>query len=109
MDMVVKRSEIWLVEFDPAKGHEIKKVRPAMIVSPDVLNNFTRTVIVAPLTSSIRNLPFRKKVRFQKVDGEVALDQLRTVDRSRLVKRVGRFDIKTTSAVLETLREIFAE
>ena len=103
------RGEVHLVALDPTLGSEIKKTRPCLIVSPDELNQHLRTVIVAPMTTSGRAYPWRVACRFQTRSGFVALDQLRTVDSIRLVKRLGRLSTGTTTEVLETLQEMFAE
>jgi mRNA interferase MazF len=106
---VVKRGEIWLVALDPTVGSEIKKSRPCVIVSPPELNEHLRTVIVAPMTSKGFQAPFRVPVTHAAKKGLIVLDQIRTVDKIRLVKRVGAVNIKTLSNVLTTLQEVFAE
>ena len=103
------RGEVHLVGLDPALGSEIKKTRPCLIVSPDELNQHLRTVIVAPMTTGGQAYPWRVACRFQHRSGFVALDQLRTVDSVRLVKRLGRLSAAATTAVLDTLQEMFAE
>src|SRR5574338_265212 len=107
MDMVVKRFEVWLVNLDPATGSEIRKTRPALIISPDVTHKHLNTVITAPLTSAIRPYPTRVVCVFQKKQGQIALDQLRAIDKTRLVKRLGKMDEKTNRVVCELLREFF--
>ncbi len=82
----MKRFEIWLIQFDPSTGAEIRKTRPAVIISPNTINARLQTVIVAPLTSTIRNYPSRIPTSFENKGGQIALDQLRTVDKSRLEK-----------------------
>ena len=103
------RGDVHLVGLDPTLGSEIKKTRPCLIVSPDELNQHLRTVIVAPMTTGGQVYPWRVACRFQNRSGFVALDQLRTVDSERLVKRLGRLSAATTTEVLETLQEMFAE
>ena len=103
------RGNVHLVGLDPTLGSEIKKTRPCLIVSPDELNQYLRTVIVAPMTTGGQAYPWRVACRFQSRSGFVALDQLRTVDSERLVKRLGRLSAATTTEVLETLQEMFAE
>ena len=103
------RGDVHLVGLDPTLGSEIKKTRPCLIVSPDELNQHLRTVIVAPLTTGGQAYPWRVACRFQNRSGFVALDQLRTVDSERLVKRLGRLSAATTTEVLDTLQEMFAE
>jgi mRNA interferase MazF len=105
----VKRGEIWLVALDPTVGSEIKKSRPCVIVSPPELNEHLRTVIVAPMTSKGFLAPFRVPVTHASKKGLIVLDQIRTVDKIRLVKRVGAINTKTLSNVLTTLQELFAE
>ena len=105
----VARGEVHLVGLDPTLGSEIKKTRPCLIVSPDELNQHLRTVIVAPMTTGGQAYPWRVACRFQSRSGFVALDQLRTVDSERLVKRLGRLSAATTTKVLDTLQEMFAE
>lgn len=107
--MVVKRFEVYLVNLDPTIGHEIKKTRPCLIVSPDEMNRYIGTVIVAPMTTKGKRYPTRVKCSFEGKTGQVVLDQLRTVDKKRLVKRLGRVDKKTQTAVLTILGEMFAE
>ena len=106
---MVKRGEIWLVALDPTVGSEIKKSRPCVIVSPPELNGHLRTVIVAPMTSKGFTAPFRVPVTHAAKNGVIVLDQIRTVDKIRLGKRVGALNTKTLSNVLTTLQEVFAE
>ena len=103
------RGEVHLVGLDPTLGSAIKKTRPCLVVSPDELNQHLRTVIVAPMTTGGQAYPWRVACRFQNRSGFVALDQLRTVDRERLVKRLGRLSAATTTDVLDTLQEMFAQ
>ncbi len=106
--MVTERFNIFLVRLDPATGAETTKTRPCVIVSPDELNRAIATVIIAPMTTVPRGWPTRVAVSFQGKTGEIALDQLRAVDKSRLVKRLGKLDSITADAVLDTLGELFA-
>lgn len=112
MDVVnrfdVHRFDVHLVALDPTRGSEIRRTRPCLIVSPDEMNRFARTVIVAPMTTRGKPWPTRVPVRFEGEDGLVVLDQLRTVDRDRLVKPLGPVDEGTRAAVLEVLAETFA-
>ena len=103
------RGEVHLVRLDPTLGSEITKMRPCLVVSPDELNQHLRTVIVAPMTTAGQVYPWRVACRFQNRSGFVALDQLRTVDRGRLVTRLGRLSAGTTTEVLDTLQEMFAD
>jgi len=108
MAVVVSRFEVYLVRLDPTQGHEIRKTHPALIISPDEMNRHIETVIVAPMTTKGRPYPTRVPVKFQGKSGQVVLDQLRTVDKSRLVKRLGRLNQTTTTRVLALLAEMFA-
>ena len=107
--MVVKRFAVYRVNLDPTVGSEIKKTRPCLIVSPDEMNRHIATVIIAPMTTKGRNYPTRISCNFEGKSGQVVLDQLRTVDRKRLVKKLGKIDKKTQQLVLSTLAEMFAE
>ena len=102
----MKRLEVWLVNLDPTIGSESKKTRPAVIVSPDELTAHLNTVIVVPLTTG-RVYPFRVTTRVQDTDGVAAIDQIRTVDNLRLVKKVGTIKGKTGEAILSALVEMF--
>ena len=104
----IGRGRVYLVRLDPTLGSEIKKTRPCVVVSPDELNEHLRTVIVAPMTTGGRAVPWRPRCRFQGRTGFVALDQLRTVDEERLVKRLGELEGETVLAVLAALQEMFA-
>ena len=103
------RGEVHLVRLDPTLGSEIQKTRPCVVVSPDELNQYLRTVIVAPMTTGGRAYPWRVPCRFQRRSGFVALDQLRTVDADRLLRRLGRLTPPTVTTVLQRLQEMFAE
>lgn len=106
--MVIERFSIFLVRLDLAAGAETAKTRPCVVVSPDELNRALATVIIAPMTSLQRGWPTRVAVTFQGKTGEIALDQIRTVDKTRLAKRLGYLDSATADAVLDTLGELFA-
>lgn len=101
--MVIKRFEVYLVNLDPTVGSEIQKTRPCLVVSPDEMNHSIRTVIVAPMTTKGQSYPTRVPCRFQGKDGQVVLDQIRTIDRVRLVKKLGRLDRKTCMVILALL------
>lgn len=107
--MVVRRFDVWLVALDPTVGREIKKTRPALVVSPDEMNAYISTVIIAPMTTKGRGYPTRVPCTFHGKSGQVVLDQIRTVDKARLVKPLGKIDPITADAVLETLAELFAK
>ena len=105
----IARGDVHLIRLDPTLGSEIRKTRPCVVVSPNELNQHLGTVIVAPMTTGGQAYPWRIACRFQNRSGFVALDQLRTVDRERLVKRLGRLSSATTTEVLDTLQELFVE
>jgi mRNA interferase MazF len=99
--------EVWLVTLDPTEGSEIRKTRPCVVVSPDEMNRHLRTVIVAPMTTAERLYPTRVALRFQGKSGQAALDQLRAVDRQRLVRKLGAISAKTAQAISSVLAEMF--
>ncbi|MFM8984088.1 MAG: type II toxin-antitoxin system PemK/MazF family toxin [Spartobacteria bacterium] len=105
--MEVNRFEVFLVSLDPTTGREIKKTRPCAIISPDEMNHHIGTVIIAPMTTKGRNYPTRVKCTFQGVEGQVVLDQIRTVDKSRLVKKLGRLSAPASENVVRVLTEMF--
>jgi mRNA interferase MazF len=107
--MEVKRFDVFLVNLDPTIGHEIKKSRPCLVISPDEMNKYISTVIVAPMTMKGRNYPTRVSCLFHGKEGHIVLDQIRTVDKSRLAKRLGRIDVGTQSMVFSVLAELFGE
>jgi mRNA interferase MazF len=104
----VKRFDVFLVNLDPTIGSEIAKSRPCVVISPDEMNKHINTVLVAPLTSSVRGWPSRVPSLFEGIQGEIALDQIRAVDKRRLSKYLGQIGLPTQSAVLETLAHMFA-
>jgi len=108
MALVVRRFEVYLVRLDPTEGREIRKTRPCLVISPDEMNRHIDTVIVAPMTTKGRPYPTRVPVRFQRKTGQIVLDQLRTVDKARLVKRLGTIVPNTANHVLTLLAELFA-
>ena len=105
---MVKRGDIWLVNLDPTIGSEIQKTRPCVVVSPAELHDHLRTVMVVPMTSKGFPAPFRVPVTHAGTKGLIVLDQLRTVDKLRLTKKLGALSPKTLGAVLAALQEIFA-
>ncbi len=107
--MVINRFDVFLVNLDPTVGHEIKKMRPCLVISPDEMNHHIRTVIVAPMTTKGRAYPSRVPCKFKGKSGQVVLDQLRTVDSVRLARKLGTISKKTRSEVLAVLQEMFAE
>jgi mRNA interferase MazF len=106
--MAVGRFDVYLVCLDPTVGSEIKKTRPCLVVSPDEMNRHIQTVIVAPMTTKGRQYPTRVPCRFRGKAGQVVLDQIRTVDAARLVRKLGRLDVDTGVKVLAVLGEMFA-
>jgi mRNA interferase MazF len=106
--MVINRFEVYLVNLDPTVGSEIQKTRPCLVLSPAELNDNVRTVIVAPMTTKGQSYPTRVPCRFKGKDGQIVLDQIRTADRIRLVKKLGRVDTKAAARTLEVLQELFA-
>ena len=106
--MVIHRFDVFLVNLDPTVGSEIQKTPPCLVISPDEMNRFLRTVIVAPMTTRGRSYPSRVACRFEETDGHIVLDQIRTVDRDRLVRRLGRLDEAAQELVLSGLAELFA-
>lgn len=108
MGMVVSRFEVYLVRLDPTEGREIRKTRPCLVISPDEMNRYIGTVIVAPLTTRGRDYPTRVPVRLRGKNGQIVLDQIRTVDQSRLVKFLGRIDSVAGRNVLAILAEMFS-
>jgi len=105
--MVVNRFEIYVVSLDPTRGGEIKKTRPCVVISPDEMNHNINTVIIAPMTSSSRRYPTRTPVEFQGKKGLIVLDQIRTVDKVRLIKRIGKLKKSTSEKIVSILHEMF--
>jgi mRNA interferase MazF len=109
MEMVVSRFEVYLIRLDPTFGHKTRKPRPCLIISPDEMNHHIETVIIAPMTTKGRNYPTRIPVTFSGKKGRIVLDQMRTVDKARLVKKLGKIEKTTQKRVLALLREVFEE
>lgn len=107
MDMVIRRAEVWMVSLDPTIGREIKKMRPCMIISPDEANKYLDTVIIAPLTSTVRHYPSRVNCTFNNKKGQIVIDQIRAVDKVRLAKKLGMIDEKTAFEVFNLLQAYF--
>ncbi len=105
---VVQRGDVFLVNLDPTRGGEIQKTRPCVVISPDELNAHLRTFIVAPLTTGTHSYPFRVACRFEGRSGYIILDQIRTVDRERLMRRLGKLSSSTLEQALTILQEMFA-
>jgi mRNA interferase MazF len=107
MGMVAKRFDVFLINLDPTVGREIRKARPCLIISPDEMNRFISTVIIAPMTTKGREYPTRIPCTFQGKQGQVVLDQIRTIDKVRLSQKLGWIDKPTQDKVLSILREMF--
>ena len=108
MALVASRFEVYLVRLDPTEGREIRKTQPCLIISPNEMNHHIGTVIVAPMTTKGRPYPTRVPLKFRRKSGQVVVDQVRTVDQTRLVKRLGSVDQPTAARVLTVLAEVFA-
>ena len=106
--MVIKRFGVYLINLDPTTGSEIKKTRPCLIISPDEMNLNINTVIIAPMTTKGQAYPTRVQCKFKGKQGQIVLDQIRAVDKTRLVKKLGKIDSDTQKEVLTVLAEMFA-
>ena len=104
----MKRFDVYLMNLDPTIGSEIRKTRPCLIISPDEMNRHIKTVIVAPMTSAGKDYPSRVPCNFRKKQGQIVLDQIRTLDKSRLIKKLGSIDSKAQLEVIATLQRLFA-
>ena len=107
--MVINQYDVYLVNLDPTVGHEIKKTRPCLVISPDEMNNNISTVIIAPMTTKSHSYPTRIPVKFEGKNGWIVLDQIRTVDNIRLVKRLGQISKKEILAVKKILKEMLVD
>jgi len=105
---MVNRGEVYLVNLDPTVGSEVQKTRPCVVVSPDEMNQYIRTIVIAPMTTKQRNYKSRIEINFKGKRGEVMLDQIRTIDKRRLNTKLGALSIKELKAVLAVLQEMFA-
>jgi mRNA interferase MazF len=108
MAVVVNRFDVFLINLDPTVGSEIQKTRPCLIISPDEMNRHIRTVIVAPMTTVGKDYPTRVPCEFQRKKGQIVLDQIRTIDKSRLIKKIGTVDPQVQAEVISTLQSMFA-
>ncbi|OHB64383.1 MAG: transcriptional regulator [Planctomycetes bacterium RBG_13_60_9] len=108
MAMVVSRFDVYLINLDPTVGSEIQKTRPCLIISPDEMNRYIRTVIVAPMTTAGKPYPTRVPCRFRDREGQIVLDQIRTIDKVRLIKKLGAIDPETQLEVISVLQRMFA-
>jgi mRNA interferase MazF len=105
----MKQYEIYLIALDPTVGHEIKKTRPCVIISPNEMNDNIGTIIIAPMTTKSHEYPSRISIKFMKKEGWIMLDQIRCIDKSRLVKKLGVLEEKDSRKVKEILKEMFVE
>jgi mRNA interferase MazF len=109
MGMVINQYEVYLVDLDPTQGHEIQKTRPCLVLSPNEMNHNISTIIVAPMTTKSHPYPTRIKVHFDNKDGWIVLDQIRTIDKIRLVKKMGEIDKKTIFKVKKVIQEMLID
>lgn len=109
MGMVIRQYDIVLINLDPTVGHEIKKVRPCVVISPNEMNEHIETVIIAPMTSQGHAYPTRVPVRFKGKDGWIVLDQIRTVDKKRLIKKLGRLHHETVLNIKSVIQEMLVD
>ena len=108
LKQAIKQFDVYLVSLDPTRGSEIKKTRPCVVISPDEMNKHIRTVITAPMTTQEKSYPTRVSCVFDGKTGQIVLDQIRTVDKTRLIKHLGALDSSTASSVLQVLQSMFA-
>ena len=108
MAVVVKRFDVYLINLAPTVGYEIQKTRPCLVISPDEMNRHIKTVIIAPMTSAGKDYPTRVSCKFRKKQGRIVLDQIRTLDKSRLIKKLGTIDSNAQLEVISTLQRLFA-
>ena len=106
--MVVNRFDVYLINLDPTVGSEIQKIRPCLIISPDEMNRHIRTVIIAPMTTVGKEYPTRVSCTFKNKNGQIVIDQIRTIDKSRLIKKLGTIDPKAQLEVIAVLQRLFA-
>ncbi|MDO9566566.1 MAG: type II toxin-antitoxin system PemK/MazF family toxin [Candidatus Desulfaltia sp.] len=106
--MVVNRFDVYLINLDPAVGSEIQKTRPCLIISPDEMNRHIRTVIIAPMTTAGKDYPTRISCKFKNKKGQIVLDQMRTIDKTRLIKKLGYINSETQMEVISVLQRLFA-
>jgi mRNA interferase MazF len=108
MAMVVNRFDVYLTNLDPTVGSEIQKTRPCLVISPDEMNRHIRTIIVAPMTTAGKDYPTRVPCKFKKKEGQIILDQIRTIDKTRLIKKLGSINPETQLEVISILQRLFA-
>jgi len=107
--MVIKQYDVYFINLDPTVGHEVKKTRPCLIISPDELNNYIKTVIIAPMTTKSHPYPTRVSLRFKGKDAHICLDQIRTVDQRRLQKKIGSLPTSAIVKVKTVIREMLVD
>jgi mRNA interferase MazF len=107
--MVMEQYDILLINLDPTIGHEIKKIRPCVLISPDEMNNNISTVIIAPMTSKSHNYPTRIKIKLKGIPGWVVLDQIRAVDKIRIIKKIGKLNSKNIEEIKKIIKEMLVE
>jgi len=107
--MIVQQYDVFIVNLDPTIGSEIKKTRPCVIISPDEMNKYLDTVVIAPVTSQSRNYPTRVMIDLEEQENWVVIDQIRTIDKSRLTKKIGRLSQKETTSIKHVIKETFVD
>ncbi len=109
MGMVINQYEVYLIDLDPTKGHEIQKTRPCLVISPNEMNHFISTVIIAPMTTKSHSYPSRVPLSFRDKEGWIVLDQIRTVDKARLIKKMGIIENDVINKIKRVLKEMLIE
>ncbi|MCF2141447.1 MAG: type II toxin-antitoxin system PemK/MazF family toxin [Candidatus Lokiarchaeota archaeon] len=107
--MKIEQYSVYLLNLDPSIGHEIRKTRPCIVISPDEMNQYLQTIIIAPMTTKSHAYPTRIKLTFEGKVGWIVLDQIRTVDKKRIVKKLGTVDAQIISKIKELIREMFVD
>ena len=107
--MIVQQYDVFIVNLDPTVGSEIKKTRPCVIISPDEMNKYLDTVVIAPITPQSKNYPTRIRIDLEGQENWVVIDQIRTIDKSRLTKKIGRIDQKETASIKHVIKETFVD
>lgn len=107
--MEMRQYEVYLIKLDPTLGHEIRKTRPCLVISPDEMNKNIQTVIIAPMTTKSHDYPTRVKLTFKNKSGWIVLDQIRTVDKKRLAKRLGKISNEAIKKVKSVINEMLVE
>lgn len=106
---MVKQYEVYLLNLDPTIGSEMKKTRPCVILSPDEMNNYLNNVIIAPMTSTVKGYPTRVKIEFEGKEGEIVLDQIKTVDKSRIIKKLGKVEKSAVKNIKRVIKEMLVD